>query len=98
MKFNVYANCLESDKNYLELIVSGDESLLTLQGIIYNKHNAELDVQTTLENYLDHAWLDNHILEIENDYKIMSTPLAELLSDYAIYEMVVPTTSESNQF
>ena len=67
---------------------TGDYSLLDLQKILYEKENAELDVQTTLENYLDHKWLEENILVIENTFKIMDTPLKELLNGYKIYEMV----------
>lgn len=77
--------------------VDNSLSMLDLQKELYSQ-NIELDEQTTLELYLDHDWLNNHILEVINDFNIMSTPLAELFKGYAIYKMVEPTMSERNQF
>jgi len=75
------------DGSLKEFNVGPQKSLLKLQDLLYDK-GYELDEQTTLEKYLDHAWLDEHILEIVNDYAIMSSPLCKLLNGYGIYDMV----------
>lgn len=67
---------------------TGEYSLLDLQKVLYEQENAELDIQETLELYLDHRWVADNILVIENTFEIMDAPLKELLKDYKIYEMV----------
>jgi hypothetical protein len=85
-KFEVIGTNLETWENE-SIIVRGHLSFLDIQKIMYDNFGIELDVQMTLENYLDHAWVNKHILEIENDYKVMSYPIGKLLNDYAIYSL-----------
>lgn len=47
-----------------------------------------IDLITTLENYLDHAWLDMYSLEIVNDYKVYTTTLEVLTNGVWLYSYI----------
>lgn len=66
--------------------VLGSSSMNEINSLMY-KHGYELDEQTTLENYLDHNWVADHIIEIVNDGNMYNAPLMSLLEGYAIYNM-----------
>ena len=48
----------------------------------------EMDLQLTLENYLDHKFINAFMIEIKNERKVYELALNRLIGNYEIYDII----------